>query len=46
MIPVPAGFDHTSSGFGRIQNSGSGRSLSPLLLVELGLSMGKGQGNC
>ena len=27
MVPVPAGFDRSSSGSGRIQNSGSGRSL-------------------
>ena len=27
MIPVPAGFDRSNSGSGRIQNSGSGRSL-------------------
>ena len=28
-VPVPAGFDRSSSGSGRIQNSGSGRSLPP-----------------
>ena len=33
-VPVPAGFDRSSSGSGRIQNSGSGRSLGKTFAVK------------